>query len=274
MVGTVDKKWLAVVGIVTIIGVGGTIGLAESAGASNGAAPTLSGPITTAKFTFNVSLSGLSPSALAITGSGQADFSKNTAALSVKLPAVVAARIPGGSASPETINAVLSGGTVYLEVPALASKVGVPWISVALPPKATAALPGVFTKIAAALGDVDRIAQFAEARHAEVTSLGGNIVDGVKVEGTKIIATRSHSGMTRTLTTTLWADSSDHLVQATVSASGATKKGPLGLTATVDAAGYGSPVTVTVPAPSKVKAIPFSTIAMFFGKVLHHHHRL
>ena len=50
-----------------------------------------------------------------------------------------------------------------------------------------------------------------------------------------------------------------------MTSSGATKKGPLDLTATVDFAGYGSPVTITVPPPSQVKAIPLSTVKMFEG---------
>ncbi len=182
--------------------------------------------------------------------------------LTVNVPAVVAKLIPGGSDSPEVINAVLSGGTVYLEVPSLASRIGAPWISVALPSKASSAVPVLFTKIATALGDVNAIVRFADAHHATVTSLGNAMVDGVQASGTKIVATRS----TRSLTASVWADASDRLVQATVAVTATGTRGTHGLTATVDFAGYGSPVTIVVPQPSQVKAIPFSMVKMFLGR--------
>jgi hypothetical protein len=103
----------------------------------------------------------------------------------------VAKLIPGGSAAPEVINAVLSGGTVYVQVPSLASLIGEPWISVTLPTKVLAHA-AILTKVAAALGDVNAIDSFAQAHHATVTSLGTAMVDGVDATGTKFVATLSH----------------------------------------------------------------------------------
>ena len=271
MARTINGKWITIIAMVGVIGVGSTVGLVESAGASNGPSLAPAGPVSTAKFKFTVSVSGRSPSAVVISGTGQANFSSNIASLSVTVPAVVAARIPGGSHSPETINAVLSGSTVYLELPGLAAIVGKPWISVALPPKAKSALPRALTKVASALGEVSGIARLAESHHATVTSLGGRNVDGVHVEGTKIVDNHSHTGKTHTLTATLWADLSDHLIQATVTASGANRKGSRGLTATLGVTGYDSPVNVTVPTSSDVKAIPASTVARFLAKAVPFH---
>ncbi len=84
--------------------------------------------MTTASFTFSASVSGVTTSPVTVTGSGQADFTARAVSLTVSVPAVVAKLIPGGSDSPEVINAVLSGATIYLEVPSLASKVGAPYL--------------------------------------------------------------------------------------------------------------------------------------------------
>ena len=271
MLKRLNTRWLVTLGIVGLVGVGATVGVVNSVGAAQGtpsAGSTATGPVTTASFTFSVSVSGLAPSAVTVTGTGQADFQNHAVSLAVTVPAAVAKLVPGGSNSPEVINAVLSGGTVYLEVPSLSSTLGAPWVSLALPSQATTAVTGGFTKVASALGDVNAIVGFAKAHHATVTSLGSGTVDGAQ-SGDQIVVTRSHAGKTRTLTASVWADSSDRLVQATVASSGATKMGPLGLTATVDFSNYGSPVTITVPAPSQVKAIPFSTVQMFLGMTHH-----
>lgn len=269
-----SRKWLATIGLVAVAGVGTTVGLVNGAGATSGTTDSVSraadSPVTTASFTFSASVSGVTTSAVTVTGSGQADFTTHAVSLAVKVPAVVAKLIPGGSDSPEVINAVLSGATVYLEVPSLASTIGAPWISVALPSKASSAVPVLFTKIASALGDVNAIVRFADTHHATVTSLGNAVVDGVRASGSKIVDTRS----TRALTASVWADSSDRLVQATVAVTGTSKRGALGLTATIDLAGYGSPVTIMVPKPSQVKVIPFSIVKMFLGKARHHSHRI
>src|ERR1035441_4693501 len=224
-----STRWLVTVGVVGALGVGATFGLVSAAGASTGS-NVVASPVTTASFRFSVSVSGLTPSAVTVTGTGQADLTNNAVSLAVNVPAVVANLIPGGSASPEVINAVLSGDTIYLDIPSLASMVGEPWVSVALPSKATAAVPGIFTKVASALGNVNAIVGYAEAHHATVTSLGDATVDGVQATGSKMVVTRSHKGKINTLSASVWADSANRLVQADVTTSGATKKGTVGLT--------------------------------------------
>jgi hypothetical protein len=268
-----STKWLATIGVVGLVGVGTTVGLVNSVGATPGksssVSPAAASPVTTASFTFSVSVSGLTPTTVTVTGSGQADFQNDAASVMVNVPAGVAKLIPGGSGSPQTINATFSGDTVYLQVPGLASKIGAPWISVALPTKATSAIPGGFTKVASALGNVNSIVEFAKAHHATVTPLPSATVNNTPATGDKIVVTRTHAGKTHTITTSVWADSSDRLVEATVASSGATKFGSLGVTATVDFTNYGSPVTITVPAPSQVKAIPLSMVKMFTGMADH-----
>jgi hypothetical protein len=268
-------KWLTVATTVGVVGMGATLGPAGSAGASSRSARSshleAATVVTTTSFTFNASISGPS-SSVTVTGTGQADFTTQAASFSVDLPAGVAKLIPGGTAAPETINAVLSGGTVYVQVPSLASLVGEPWISVALPGKVLAHA-AILTKVAAALGNVNAIAGFAQAHHATVTSLGSATVDGVDATGTKFVATLSHKGEGRTVTASVWADSSDQLVQANISIPAGAAKGSLGVTATANFSGDNAPVTITVPPSSEVKAIPFSTVARLFRKGGHRIHR-
>jgi hypothetical protein len=268
-------KWLPVVATVGVIGVGATFGLAGSAGASSRSARSAhlnaTTALTTTSFSFSASVSGPA-SNVTVTGTGQADFTTHAASFSVDLPAGVAKLIPGGSAAPEVINAVLSGGTVYVQVPSLASLVGEPWISVALPAKVLAHA-AILTKVASALGDVNAIDSFAQAHHATVTSLGTAMVDGVDATGTKFVATLSRRGGGRTVTASAWADSSDQLVQANVSIPSGTTKGSLGVTATANFTGDNAPVTITVPPSSEVKVIPYSTVARLLRRGAHRAHR-
>jgi hypothetical protein len=161
-----------------------------------------------------------------------------------------------------------------LKVPTLDSLIGTPWIAVALPSKTKATGEGVLSKVASALGNVHAIVSFAEAHHATVTPLPPTTVDGVHATGNQIVATLSHKGRSHPLTASVWADSSDQLVQGNVSTSLTTPKGTIGLTASVNFSGYGAPVTVTVPPSSQVKTIPFSTVLMFLGKGSHSHARV
>jgi hypothetical protein len=280
-------KWLACVGVVGLVGAGTAVGLVGSAGAvssSSKAAKRVSGaPVTTASFNFTAAVSGLAPSPVDVSGSGQVDVTTSQVSLSVKLPAVVAKRLPGGSASPETVKAVLAGGTVYLDVPGLSSLVGKPWISVALPAADAAAASGILSKVAAGLGNVNAIVHLAAAHHATVTPLGGAVVNGVSVTGEKIAATLPKRQAT-TITASVWANSSGQLVQGKVQVSATTKKHKLDIGATLNLSGYGNPVSITVPPPAQVKAIPFATvesvIGSFLPKGLHahlthgHHHPL
>ena len=264
---------LASVGLVGALGIGAA-GLATNAAArpshgKHGPVAVVATPVTTATFSFSVSVSGLvkNAGAITLTGTGQADFANDAVSLAINIPAAVAELIPGGSAAPEVVNVVFSGGTVYANVPALATLVGEPWISVALPSSATAAVPGIFNDVASALGNVNEILSFAKAHHAKVTSLGTSMVDGTSVTGSQVSA---HLKGVR-VSATLWADSSNHLVQAIVGATGTARRG-LALAATVDLSGYGNPVTITVPPPSQVKAIPLSLVTSVLGRFLHGAH--
>jgi hypothetical protein len=258
-------------GIIAVLGIataGATFG---SAGAASSPAP-VAAPLTTAHLAFSVSVSGKTSSAMTIAGTAQVDFTHDAVSLTATLPAAVAKLIPGGTAAPEIVHAVFSGATIYVEIPDLAPLVGAPWISVALPAGAAAAVPGVFTKVASALGDVNEIIRFARAHHTTVSSLGTATIDGVTATGTRIVATLSGKEHTRTLTAAVWADASDRLVQGTVTVSGTGSTSAAGLTATVNVSDDGAPVTITVPPPSQVKSIPFSVVARLLARFLHGHH--
>ncbi len=268
-------RWLVTVGVVGALGAGAAVGLVSTAGTSTGktksASDVTATTVSTVSFDFHASVSGIGPSTVTVTGTGQADLANHAATLAVDVPAAVAKLIPGGSAAPAVIDAVLSGNTIYLQIPGLASLVGEPWVSITLPSTTTTAVPGIWTKVASALGDVSGIVGYAQAHHATVTSLENATVDGVQATGSKIVVTSSRPGRTGTLSANLWADSSNRLVQADVTGSGTTMKGDVGLSATVDLTGYGSPVTITVPPASQVKAIPFSMVAAMLGKGRHHY---
>jgi len=264
-------KWLTVVATLAVIGMGATLGLAGSAGAASKtvrpARPVATTAVTTTSFSFSASFSGRA-STVTVTGTGQADLTTHAASLSVALPAGLAKLIPGGADAPEVIDAVLSGGTVYVQVPSLASVVGEPWIAVTLPTKVLAHA-ALLTKVAAALGDVTAIDTFAQAHHATVTSLPDAMVDGVEATGTKFVATLSHGGRSRTVTASVWADSSNQLVQANISVPPGAAKGSLGVTATADFTGDDAPVTITVPPSSQVRVIPYSTVASLLATAAH-----
>jgi hypothetical protein len=270
------SRWLACVALTAAVGIGATAVVVGTAGAASSTKPTKhrnAGSVTTASFTFSVSVSGLTPSPVTISGSGAADGANHGLSLTVDLPDTVAKLLPGGSNAPEVVQAVLSGGTVYLNVPSLAPLVGEPWISVALPAKAVKTIPGVLSKIGSAIGNVSAIVQYAQAHHATVTSLGTATVDGVSATGNQIVAALSAKQIAGTLTASVWADSSNRLVQANVSLTN-TGQSALAVSAKVDLSGYGAPVTITIPPASETKAVPYSVVAKFLGqtvgKVRHH----
>lgn len=247
------------------------------AGGSAGAATTspkaavhhAASPASTVAFDFQVTVTGLTASAVTVTGKGVADLAGNTAALTVTLPAAVVALLPGGLTGPEVVKAVLSGGTVYLNIPSLATLAGKPWISIALPGSVTAVLPRVFSTIATALGDVNAVVAFAQAHGATVTSLGTLRVNGTRATGYGIAATVNRGAAGGTLTAALWKASSGNLVQASVQAQGTGTASAYGLSATANFRRYGVPVTIPLPPASKVRAVPFSLVVQLLQQYLH-----
>jgi hypothetical protein len=243
--------------------------LVGNAGAASGQATTVS-HVTgapTASFNFSVSVSGLTPSAVSITGSGQADAATDASSLTVQLPAAVAKLLPGGKAAPEVVKAELVRDTVYLNVPGLSTLVGKPWIAVSIPAADNSQVSGIFSKVASALGDVNSIIALAHSHHATVTSLGTSTVHGVTATGHKIVTTVAHGKAA--VTAGLWADSSDRLVQADAKVAVTTNKHHADITAALNLSNYGAPVTITAPPSSQVKVIPLSTVESFLGKDLH-----
>ena len=251
--------------LVASIGVGGILGLSGAVGMVGAATAA---PASTARFDFSVSLSGLTSSSVTVTGTGQADSANDEVSVTVDLPPALAALIPGGTASPEVVSAVLAQGTIYLDVPSLQSRIGEPWISVTLPSKSASGVSNLLSKVATAIGNVNSIVGFAESHHATVTPLPTSTVDGITATGNHIVVAHKRT----TITANLWADPSDQLVQANVMTSVATKKKTIGVTATINLSGYGDLVTIVVPPASQVKAIPFSTVASFLGSAFHHGH--
>jgi hypothetical protein len=276
-VGVVTRRlqWLASLGLVAVLGIGAATALAPSASAKArprhhhrpvAVTATATAPVSTASFTFTASVSGLSKSlgTIAVSGSGAVDLANDAGSLSVTLPASLAKLIPGGSGGSEVVNVVLSGGTIYVEVPSLATLLGSPWISLALPSSATSAIPGVFTTVGGALGDVNEILAFAQAHHATVQSLGSSTVDNTSVTGSRITAhvKRLNIGAT------LWANTSDQLVQATLNGTFGSARHSASISAVVNFSGYDAPVTITVPPSSQVRAIPLSVVTGALGGLL------
>ena len=263
-------RWVACAGMVAALG----CGLAGGSAGAVAKSPKVpvhpsTSSVSTVAFSFQVTLTGLSTSAATVTGKGQADLAGNAASLTVNLPAAVVALLPGGSASPEVVKVVVSGGTLYLNVPNLAALAGKPWISIAVPSQATSALPSISSTIASALGDVNAVVAFAQAHGATVTSLGTHRVDGVRATGNQIAVAVNRGTVGGTLTAGLWENSSDYLVRATVDAHGTGTAGAYGLSAAVDFRRYGAPVTISVPPAAKVKAIPFSLVVQLLQQYLH-----
>jgi hypothetical protein len=103
-----------------------------------------------------------------------------------------------------------------------------------------------------------------------VTPLPTSTIDGVAATGNQIVVTHKRV----TITASLWANASDQLIQANVTASGATKTKTIGVSAMVDLSGDGDPVTISAPPASQVKAVPFWTVASFIGMAFHHGHHV
>jgi hypothetical protein len=255
--------------VVAALGAGAVFGLVGNAGAASGRATTVSHltGAPTASFHFSVSVSGLTPSAATITGSGQADAATHAASLTVHLPAAVVKLLPGGTSAPEAVKAELVNNTLYLNVPTLTTLVGKPWIAVSIPGADRSQVSGVFAKVASALGDVNSVIALAQSHHARVTSLGTSTVDGVAATGHKIVTTVAHGKAA--VTADLWADSADRLVQADAQVAVTAKKHHADITASLDLSRYGAPVTITAPPSSQVKVIPLPTVESFLGKDLH-----
>jgi len=81
-----------------------------------------------------------------------------------------------------------------------------------LPSSANSAIPGIFTTVGGALGDVNKILAFAQSHHASVHTLGSSNVDGTSVTGSRIAAHMKGFN----IVATLWANSANQLVQAKV----------------------------------------------------------
>jgi hypothetical protein len=242
MAGLTVSTVLAAVGGVAAGASARTIGTQQVSAASPA--------ITSASFTFSVNLSGLGAHALSVTGAGQIDFVNDAVSTSIVLPPSVASLLPGGGGSSETVNAVLVGGTFYVEVPGLSGLSGTPWISLALP---GGGLGGSFSGIASALANVSQIVSFASSHHATVKPLPPSNVDNTAVTGNSITV---GSGSIA-LEATLWANSSDQLVQGILNVG--MGSGP-SLSARIDLSGYDAPVSIAAPPSSEVTPLPSSLV--------------
>jgi hypothetical protein len=250
-----SAKLLAIAGVVVSLLV--VTGVTTSAGARSYtrshtvAASSASPAVTSADFSFSLSLSGNTSDAVSLTGSGQIDFVNDALATSIVLPSNLAGLLGGGS-----VTAVISGGVLYLEVPGLSGSIGTPWISVPLP---SGSLVGAFDTIATALGNVSQVVSFASSHGATISPLGSSTVDNTAVTGYLISAGSSaFSGKL-----TLWANSQDELVQAIVQVSN--PAGGPSITLTFDLSGYNDPITFTTPPSSQVRAIPLPLVQQFPG---------
>jgi hypothetical protein len=297
---------LVALGVSGALAVGGSFGGAAVAASAPAGATTA--PPSSVSFQFTASLTPPGGSATSVTGNGQLDFTNDQAAVSVNLPGTLAARLPGGSAAPTTLQAVLSGGNLYLSWPGLSGVTGGPaWVSFALPSGVQGSVPGAFTTISSALGDVNQIVQFAQTQGATVSSLGANNVDGVAVTGTELSwsggtgvagparrhhhrGTRSHGHLSVTKVrrverrlfgtslpgTTKASATSTLTVTLWADSNGELVQGIVqgtganggSLSLQVDLSGYNAPVSIAPPSPSDVLTVPFSVAAQYIDQVL------
>jgi hypothetical protein len=265
---TFGTTWRTGAALVVVLG----LGMAGGQAGASAATPTpsaSSAPVTTLAFSFAATVTGATGGPIVVSGKGQADLATEAAALTVTLPASVVALLPGGATGPETVKVVLSGGTVYLDVPSLKSLVGKPWLGVTLPSQATSALPAVSAAVASALGDVGTVVAQARAHGAAVTSLGTRRVNGTRATGDRIAVAVSAGSAGGTLTAALWQDSGGRLVQATVDAQGTGSAAAYGISGTVNVRKYGAPVSIVVPPANKVTTVPWSLVEQLLGSALH-----
>ena len=264
-----SRRWLATIGLVAAAGIGTTVGLVNGAGATGGTtgsvSRTVDGPVTTASFTFSASVSGLTPRPSPSPAAAR-PISRLTPCRS-RSPCRPCCRQAHswwlGRSRGHPRRPVGSHGLPGGPEPGLHDRGTLDLGGVAIQGVVHHSCPVHKGRIRARGRECHRAVRGRPSRHGDF--VGERQGRRRRASGSKIVATRS----TRALTANVWADSSGRLVQATVGVTGTARRGPLGLTATVDFAGYGSPVTVTVPPPSQVKAIPYSIVKMFLGGAHH-----
>lgn len=260
-------------GVLALSGVAGALAvMGSTAGAltSSPAAPT------------SVSFSGRGYAALphllggttSATAKGAVDFSTKSASVTVEVRGALARRLPGASGAASTLQAVLSGGTLFVSWPGLSTLThGKAWVSVALPAKAQSRLSARMTRAASAVGDVHAIVAYVTSHHGQVHPLGTRTIDGVKATGYQVSAPlgagtlarqakhrAKASGDSGRLSAVLWANAQGQLVRANVHANGA-RGGHGG--AIVDLSGYDAPVAISAPPGSQVLSVPWTTARQY-----------
>ncbi len=295
-----SARKLALAGLAGAAALGGSLGALALAGASPAQAQ---GAVSSATFQFQDVVSNSSHS-VSLSGSGAIDFAHDQASLSAQVPASLAQHLPGAGAGATTLQVVVSGGTLYLSWPGLASvDGGKPWVSASPPARVRHAVSKALGTAASELGDVSGIVQFARNHHATVTSLGTQTIDGVSASGTQITATfhrrafvHHRRGVDRVrlgalarvlhlldhpatggasghgvdLSAQLWANQSNQLVRGSLR-----RSGPKGGSAStqVDLSGYDQPVTITVPSSAQTRQVRWERVAKAFG-LEHPKHRV
>jgi len=283
------RRRVAGVGMAGALGLGAVLvaGVPGAGAATAGAAAP--GAPTSVDFSANLAVTVAGGPSVKASGTGEIDFSTDQLGMVVDVPGSLApilkalpsslAMATAGISGDTQVQAVVSGGTVYAQLPGL-NLGGKDWVGVSFP---TTAVSKVFASAGKALGNVHVILSALSRRGATIGSLGNRTVDGVPAVGyratvltAKILrllpglrsgaASTAAKDIGSTVPVQVWADAQGQVVQVSVSITrGGSATGVQSLNASVDFSGYGSAVTVTPPASTAATVIPGSTLRSLVG---------
>jgi hypothetical protein len=273
----VRRNSVVAIGIVGALGISGALALgAPVAGAASAPAPT------SADFNLTFSVSTVGGTTVTGSGNGQVNFSTDELEATVNLPGGLApiltllpsslAGATSGIKDDTQVQAVVSGGTVYVTLPGLtltkSDTVGIGFTA--------ATVAKIFTAVDGGLGNASSLLEKITGKHVHVKSLGKGTVDGVPAKGYSATVVTSHMlslipgigsaiGITAakdigtSIPVDVWTNAAGQIIQISINGTRANAKvGVKSIKASVNFSGYGSAVTVVTPANAKV--IPWSTI--------------
>ncbi len=275
----------AVVGAATAVAVGMAMVVAALPAAAASAPP-----VSSVDFTFTFSVTQAGGTTLTGNGNGQADFATDQLEVTVDLPGGLApllsalpsslAAMTKGAAADTQFQVVVSGGTVFVELPGLTVG-GKSTVGVSLP---SAVVATAFDGIAGDLANGSDLLAAVKARPHHERALGRRVLGGVKSTGRSATVPNAHmlallhgfgssigpsiSGQVgSTLPIKVWTNPQGQVNEISVDASWPhAKGGPSAVNGAIKFTGYDSPVTVTAPASGTSLTLSWTTVVkMFLG---------
>jgi hypothetical protein len=250
------RRTLAAVAATIVLVAGLTIGLAVSGGDDDGhasAAVTRSTDATLQEGSAHLALTmhgTVGPASVDANGRGAVDFANQASTFALTMHVL---------GQTETLQMVQDGQTVYVSIPQITQLVpGKSWASVSN----TEHLPdaGSLSPFLGAGNPSDILKQLS-AHGATVTPLAPSTIDGVAVQGYRVIPPSRVGGSSAGPPHTaldVYIDGANLVRRVNLSVSGTAESMPMNVDATLDLSDYGSPVTVTPPPADQV--VPFSQL--------------